>query len=113
MSLTEEFKKAIRESVTEAILLERQAAAKQSPQVAETHSTLESIDNCPNCRGHYKADEFKAKILQDTWKDRKDLSMKCKKCGFPVRVKDRDGFTEETEDKDCPNCHTKDAEDRY
>jgi len=106
MSFTEEFQTAVKKAVAEAL-------AKQGSQAVETHSTMQAIDDCVGCRGRYKADEFKTKVLQKAWQDRKDSSMQCRKCKFPVRVHDRDGNTKENEDDSCPLCGSKNAEDRY
>lgn len=116
MSYTEEeLKNTVRRAVQEALIAERSqvSGTSQRPQEREDHHSLEAIDDCPDCHAAFKVDQFKAKTIRKAWDERKNLSMKCKSCGFPVKAKNRDGFTEATEDKDCPLCHSKEAEDRY
>jgi hypothetical protein len=108
MSMTEsQLKELVRKAIAE------HDAAKGASQEGESHHSLESIDDCPNCRKAFKADEFKANILKKTWEERKNLHAKCKDCGFPVRAAGRDGYTKETQEESCPNCHSHEAQDRY
>jgi rubrerythrin len=51
--------------------------------------------------------------LKKLWVERMNLSSVCEVCGFPVKVKGRDGLTEKTEDEMCPICGSTKARNRY
>jgi hypothetical protein len=75
------------------------------------HKTLEEIANCLNCKGHYKVDEYNAKLEKEwTKKEREnpklfpDICDPSKGgCGLGV-----DHQKEET----CPNCGKTEARKR-
>jgi Zn finger protein HypA/HybF involved in hydrogenase expression len=118
MSITESrLKEIVKNSVAEILvnqkMLEERERANAPSQEGESHHSMESIADCPTCRKNYKVDEFLNKTIKKDWETRKNLSAKCTNCGYPMKVHGRDGYTEETEDRECPLCHSKDAEDNY
>lgn len=112
MSITEsQFKDAVKKAVADALAAERSQVSQRSQ--GDPHHSMSSIDDCPECHAAFGVDKFKADTIRKAWEERKNSSQKCKDCGFPVKVHGRDNNTTETEDKDCPLCHSKEATDRY
>ena len=111
LSLTkQDLENAIRKAVAEALMAERSQVSQRSQ--GDSHHSMSSIDDCPECHAAFGVDKFKADTIRKNWEERKGLHAKCKNCGLPVKTK-RDGFTAETQDQDCPSCHSTEAQDRY